>query len=79
MSATQSSPKRVAKLRAGLPLLVPARGKTTVERRISSGSPLPGENAQAVSTQMALHALAFNMKRVTRILGVGGLMEAISA
>jgi hypothetical protein len=74
MSATQSSPKRVAKLLAGLPLLVPA-SKTTVERRISSGSPLP----QAVSTEMALHALAFNMKRVTRILGVGGLMEAISA
>jgi hypothetical protein len=30
-----------------------------------------------VSTEMALHVLAYNMKRVMRILGVGGLMEAI--
>jgi len=30
-----------------------------------------------VSTEMALHVLAYNMKRVTRILGVGGLTEAI--
>jgi transposase len=30
-----------------------------------------------VGTEMALHALAYNMKRVMRILGVGGLMEAI--
>jgi len=32
-----------------------------------------------VRTEMALHVLAFNMKRVMRILGVGGLMEAIRA
>jgi transposase len=32
-----------------------------------------------VGTEMALHVLAYNMKRVTRILGVGGLMEAIHA
>jgi hypothetical protein len=31
------------------------------------------------STEMALHVLAYNMKRVTRILGVGGLMKAIRA
>jgi hypothetical protein len=30
-----------------------------------------------VSTEMALHVLAYNMKRLLRILGVGGLMEAI--
>ena len=30
-----------------------------------------------VSTEMALHVLAYNMKRVTRILSVGGLTEAI--
>ena len=30
-----------------------------------------------VNTEMALHVLAYNMKRVMRILGVGGLMEAI--
>jgi hypothetical protein len=30
-----------------------------------------------VSTEMALHVLAYNMKRAMRILGVGGLMEAI--
>jgi hypothetical protein len=28
-----------------------------------------------VSTEMALHVLAYNMKRVMHILGVGGLME----
>jgi hypothetical protein len=32
-----------------------------------------------VGTEMALHFLAYNMKRVMRILGVGGLMEAIHA
>jgi hypothetical protein len=32
-----------------------------------------------VSTEMALHVLAYNMKRVMRILGVGGLVEAIRA
>jgi len=29
------------------------------------------------ATEMALHVLAYNMKRVMRILGVEGLMEAI--
>jgi len=32
-----------------------------------------------VGIEMALHVLAYNMKRVMRILGVGGLMEAIHA
>ena len=32
-----------------------------------------------VATEMALHVLAYNMKRVMNILGVGGLMEAIRA
>jgi hypothetical protein len=32
-----------------------------------------------VSTEMALHVLAYSMKRVMRILGVGGLIEAIRA
>jgi hypothetical protein len=32
-----------------------------------------------VRTELALHILAYNMKRVMRILGVGGLMEAIRA
>jgi len=32
-----------------------------------------------VGTEMALHVLAYNMKRVMRILGVGELMEAIRA
>ena len=31
-----------------------------------------------VGTEMALHVLAYNMKRVMRILGVGGLIEARS-
>jgi hypothetical protein len=32
-----------------------------------------------VGTEMALHVLAYNMKRVMRILSVGRLMEAIRA
>ncbi|MGA9299014.1 MAG: transposase, partial [Bradyrhizobium sp.] len=32
-----------------------------------------------VGTEMALHVLAYNMKRAISILGVGGLMEAIRA
>ena len=32
-----------------------------------------------VGTEMALHVLAYNMKRVISILGVAGLMEAIRA
>jgi hypothetical protein len=32
-----------------------------------------------VTTEMALHVLAYNMKRVMSILGVGGLMKAIRA
>ena len=32
-----------------------------------------------VGAEMALHVLAYNMKRVICILGVGGLMEAIRA
>jgi hypothetical protein len=30
-----------------------------------------------VGTEMALHVLAYNMKRVISILGVAGLMEAL--
>jgi Transposase DDE domain len=32
-----------------------------------------------VASEMALHVLAYNMKRVMRILGVGGLMAAMRA
>jgi hypothetical protein len=32
-----------------------------------------------VASEMALHVLAYNMKRVTQILGVGGLMAAMRA
>jgi hypothetical protein len=32
-----------------------------------------------VTTEMALHVRAYNMKLVMSILGVGGLMEAIRA
>jgi hypothetical protein len=32
-----------------------------------------------VGTQMALHVLTYNMKRVMKILSVGGLMAAIHA
>jgi hypothetical protein len=34
---------------------------------------------QHVGTEMALHVLAYNMKRVISIPGVGGLIEAIRA
>ena len=45
------------------------------ERRAAS----PESVLEHVGTEMALHVLAYNMKRVMRILGVGGLMEAIRA
>lgn len=32
-----------------------------------------------VSTEMSLHVLAYNMKRVMKILGTAGLMEAMVA
>ena len=32
-----------------------------------------------VASEMALHVLAYNMKRVIQILGVGGLMAAMRA
>jgi hypothetical protein len=32
-----------------------------------------------LGTEMALHVLAYNMKRVMSILGVGGLIESIRA
>jgi hypothetical protein len=32
-----------------------------------------------VGTEMVLHVLAYNMKRVMHILGVGGLVDAIRA
>jgi hypothetical protein len=32
-----------------------------------------------VSTEMSLHVLAYNMKRVMRLLGIGGLIEAMRA
>ena len=32
-----------------------------------------------VSTEMSLHVLAYNLKRVMKILGIGPLMEAMNA
>jgi hypothetical protein len=32
-----------------------------------------------VSTEMSLHVLAYNLKRVMKIMGAGALMEAIQA
>jgi hypothetical protein len=34
---------------------------------------------EMVKTEMSLHVLAYNLKRVIQILGVGPLMEAIRA
>jgi len=52
--------------------------RQTVEH-VDGIDPLPDETLKHVSTEMALHILAYNMKRVMSILGVGGLMEAIRA
>jgi hypothetical protein len=40
---------------------------------------LPNEAVAESGQQMALHVLAYNMKRVIQILGVCGLMAAIRA
>jgi hypothetical protein len=45
---------------------------------------LPSSHAHAkklpkVATEMALNMLAYNMKRVMAIVGVGGLLEAMLA
>jgi hypothetical protein len=32
-----------------------------------------------VSTEMSLHVLAYNLKRVMRIIGIGPMMQAMSA
>jgi len=42
-------------------------------------SSLAGSKRPEVGTEMALHVLANNMKRVMRILGIAGLMDAIRA
>ena len=41
--------------------------------------PLPDQDAEAVRTEMSLHVLAYNMKRVIAIIGVGPLLHAIRA
>jgi hypothetical protein len=48
--------------------------RQTVEH-VDGIDPLPDETLKHVSTEMVLHILAYNMKRVMSILGVG--MEAI--
>ena len=37
------------------------------------------ETLEKVRTEMSLHVLAYNIKRVIAIIGVGPLMEAIRA
>ena len=37
------------------------------------------ETLKKVSTEMSLHVLAYNLKRVIKILGTGALMEAMRA
>jgi len=43
---------------------------------VDGGDPLPDQNAQRVSTEMSLQVLAYNMKRVIAIMGIGPLMQA---
>ena len=40
---------------------------------------LPDQNAARVSTEMSLHVLAYNLKRLMSIFGVTGAMEALRA
>jgi hypothetical protein len=40
---------------------------------------LPHQNVEAVHTGMSLHVLAYNMKQVVAIIGVGPLLQAIRA
>ncbi len=40
---------------------------------------LPDEDAERVGTEMALHVLAYNLKRVMNILGIGPLIAAMRA
>jgi hypothetical protein len=40
-------------------------------------SPLPDVTLDKVQTEMSLHVLAYNLKRMIRIFGVGPLMAAI--
>jgi hypothetical protein len=37
------------------------------------------ERSMSLASEMALHVLAYNMKRVIQILGVGGLIAAMRA
>ena len=37
----------------------------------------PGQDAGRVGTEMSLHVLAYNIKRVIKILGPGALIQAI--
>src|SRR5664280_1409766 len=58
----------------------PDGNMSVFSRRCSAGSThFRMKTLKHVGTEMALHVLAYNMKRVMRILGVGGLMEAIHA
>jgi hypothetical protein len=34
---------------------------------------------ERVSTEMSLHVLAYNLKRVTKLLGIRGLIDAVRA
>ena len=40
---------------------------------------LPGAKASRVGAEMSLNVLAYNMKRVMKIIGAHGLMKALSA
>ena len=43
------------------------------------GATISYQEAAAVSTEMSLHVLAYNSKRVMRIMGIGPLMQAMRA
>jgi hypothetical protein len=49
------------------------------DKVVDGSDALQMKTLKNVSTEMALHVPAYNMKRAMSILGVGGLIEAIRA
>ena len=67
----------------GTPMIILWSLDTVVLTVIFMPSPMdtskPEKAGEKVRTEMSLHVLAYNMKRMIQILGVGPLLEAIRA
>ena len=70
---------------AGSDRLLPDKGKQTVEHPFGTIKAWMGSThfltrtLKRVSTEMSLHVLADNIKRVIAIIGIGPLLQAIRA